>query len=46
MEKDIENLARGEVKSMKRVYTVLGGNHPFLLRGVIAAGVSVRRQGS
>lgn len=30
MEKDIENLARGEVKSMKLVYTVLGGNHPLV----------------
>lgn len=30
VEKDIENLARGEVKSVKWGYTVLGGDGPFL----------------
>lgn len=30
MEKDIENLARGEVKSVKWGSTLLGGDDPFL----------------
>lgn len=34
MEKDIENLARGEVKSMKQGYTVLGEIVPSC-RGVV-----------
>lgn len=29
VEKDIENLARGEVKSVKWGYNVLGGDGPF-----------------